>query len=146
LVAFQDRLRAGERATLEYRTGFGGLMVFVPFALIGLLVLWLSSGRTLVVFEPEEGRVEARTRGLWMFRERRRDLAYAEIEAVVVEAAEGNKGGTLYRPAFRLKSKEVVRLGDLGMTTPDRARHYAALLGKLLELPVELAVEDGPGR
>jgi len=137
-LAFGSTLREGGAASLTYRSGWGGLMIAVPLSLLTLLVLWGFSGHTRVVFHPDRETVETTTRAYWLSGVERHSLARGDIVAAFAQESPTGKETKTFRPALRLKSGEVVGFGEVGLSTPARAEHFAAMLREMLEL-------EGPG-
>jgi hypothetical protein len=135
---FRDQLRAGQPGTLVYRSGWGGLLIAIPVALAVVLLLWPASGSTSVVHRVGERIVETKSKNFWHSRAQRRRLSRDDIDDAVVTAARDPKARTVYRPALRLVSGELVEFGVVGALSPARPEHLVTQVRQLLELP------DGP--
>jgi hypothetical protein len=134
LFELEAKVRRGERATLTYRSGWGGRTAALPLALSALLLLWAASGRTRVVLHTRDARVETTSRNVWPLRGERHSFALSRVDSVVVVRSAAKQGGAVYRPGFLLTDGEVVALGATGQRSPQRAEHWVAELRKLLEL------------
>ena len=132
---FRDQLRGGQAATLVYRSGWGGLIIAIPAALAVILLLWQASGSSTLVHRVDERIVETQSKNYWHSRAQRRRLSRDDVEDAVVTAAADAKGRTVYRPALRLGSGELVEFGTVGGLSPARPEHLVRQIRELLELP-----------
>jgi hypothetical protein len=131
----EDRLRAGKRAELVYRSGWGGLTIAVPLLLVVVTGLWLISGSSSVIHHVGQRRIETRTKNYWHSRAQLRNLEREDVQDAVITAAPTRKGSIVYRPALRLANGDLVDFGIVGATSPARPEHLVRQLRELLELP-----------
>ena len=135
LFRFQAELRVGRPAQLVYDSGWGGLISFAYFTPIIVLWLWLISGSSTLIHHVDERLVEIRTKTFWHSRAQQKRLGRDQIEDAVVTATPAHKGGTVYRPALRLTSSDLVHFGTLGAISATRAERLVGRLRSVLDLP-----------
>jgi len=133
LSVFARTLREGQPATLDYRSGWGGLTASLPLAFAALALFWVFTGRTRIVFHLDTGAVETTTRSQWLLPAKRRSFARDEIVEAFAAQRIGRNDQKIHLPALRLKNGELFLFGELGSATPVRAEFLAKQINRLLE-------------
>lgn len=133
LFVFREALGRGQRATLQYRSGWGGVLFFSMPGIL-LLVVFMVSGRTRLSVASDEGELTLETRRYAGFAPARRRLSLSEVEQALVNP-EPLGARVAHRPALRLRDGQLVALTPSPFAAPQRALHIAARVAEFLQLP-----------